>query len=297
MIIKYKILIPILFIIFNITLLAQKDSLQNRIGEIVKNSKGKVGVVAVDRKTGDKISINGKERFPMQSVFKFPLALKVLNEVDKGSLKLSHEIYIKSNEVVQYFWNPMQKEYGTGNLTLTIQQLLTLMVSKSDNNACDILFRLIGGPKVANDFIHGLDISDMAIVSTEREIQNNWNDQYKNWSSPNAMAQLLNKFVDGKILSKNSTKILWDLMVQSSTGSKKIRAGLPEGAIVAHKSGLSERNNKGITGASNDIGIVVMPDGRQVIIVVFITDSSDEEIEHEKLIAKITKTVLESIMK
>ena len=69
----------------------------------------------------------------------------------------------------------------------------------------------------------------------------------------------------------------------------RIKGQLPEGTIVAHKTGSSDTNEEGIIGAANDIGIVTLPNGRHFAISVFVTNSKENDETNEKIISDIAK--------
>ncbi len=84
---------------------------------------------------------------PMLSVFKFHIALAVLNQVDKGNLTLDQKILIKKSDLLENTWSPLREKYPDGNVELPLSEIITYTVAQSDNNGCDILLRLIGGTK------------------------------------------------------------------------------------------------------------------------------------------------------
>lgn len=285
-------LLPLFIILFiHTSAYAQMDSLRDKIELIAEKAKGDVGVCIIGLENNDTISFNGNGRFPMQSVYKFPVALAVLNQVDKGILSLDKKIYVKKKELLPKTWSPLRKKYPKGNVKISLSELLTYTVSMSDNNGCDILFRLVGGTKMVNDYIHNIGIKDIAIVATEEEMHKDWNVQFTNWCTPIAMGNLLNKFNNGEILSQNSTKFLRRVMEETSTGPKRIKGLLPAGTIVAHKTGSSGSNEEGVMGALNDVGIVTLPNGNHFAIVVFISNATADENVCENIIAEITKVV------
>ena len=225
----------------------------------------------------------------MQSVFKFHLALMVLHEVDSGKLSLDQKIHLTKNDLNQKTWSPLAKKYPGGEVNLSLKDILTYTVSESDNNGCDILFRLVGGPQKVNEYIHSLGIKGVSIKATEEEMHKDWNVQYSNWSTPSAAVQLLHKFYKGDILSKKNFDFLWNLMSGTKIGTNRIKSMLPEGTIVAHKTGGSGANDKGITAATNDIGIIRLPNGNHFALAVFISDSKEKNEVNEKIIAEISK--------
>jgi beta-lactamase class A len=269
---------------------AQKDSLRTRIEHIIERVRGRVGVAIIDLDNNDTLTFNGDGRFPMQSVYKFPLALTVLNQVDKEIFSLDQQIYVTKDDLLPNTWSPLREKYHNGNVNVTLAELLTSTVSESDNNGCDILFRLLGGPETVDKYIHSLGVTDIAIVATEEEMHKDWEVQYRNWSSPAAMAQLLSLFYHEKILSGKSREYLWQAMVKTSTGPGRIKGLLPMGTIVAHKSGSSGTNDHGVTAATNDAGIVTL-NGKHVAIVVFVSDATSEERICEVIIAEIARAV------
>jgi len=266
---------------------AGQKSLQDSLEQIAKDARGTVGVSILYKGTGRRISLNGKEHFPMQSVFKFPLALYILHEVDKGRLSLDQKIHIDKNDWPAKIYSPLRDSLKGLAATVPLRTLLQYTVSKSDNGGCDVLFKLAGGTSVVNDFIHHIGIKDIAIVATEAEMAKAWDVQYGDWCTPDAMTALLELFMDGKILKPTTTKLLMQWMINTTTGPGRIKGLLPPGTPVAHKTGTSNTNDKGITAATNDAGIITLPNGKPLIITVFVKDAAADESTREKVIARI----------
>jgi len=261
---------------------ALQDSLEN----IAKDARGTVGVSILYKGTGQRISLHGKDHFPMQSVFKFPLALYILHDVDNGRLSLDQKIHIDQKDWASKLYSPLRDSLKGQTTDLSLRTLLRYTVSSSDNSGCDILFKLAGGPHVVNDYIHQIGIKDIAIVATETEMAKAWDIQYGNWCTPDAMTALLERFMEGKILKPATTKILMQFMINTTTGPGRIKGLLPPGTPVAHKTGSSNTNDKGITAATNDAGIITLPDGKQLIITVFVKDAAADQATREGVIAR-----------
>ena len=285
---KYCILFLAFTLHFNATK-AQTSELKNKIEQITKDKKAKVGVAILDFSSKESLEVYGNDHFPMQSVFKFHLALAVLNQVDAGKFALNQKIFISKADLKPNWWSPLKDKYPNGDVDLPLSEILGFTVSQSDNLGCDILFKLLGGPKIVDDYISSLGVKDVAIVSNEEVMQADWNVQYKNYSSPLAAVKLLEKFYKKAILSKPSYDFLWKTMVETTTGVTKIRALLPKNTIFAHKTGWSGTNKEGLTGATNDIGIVTLPNGKQFAIAVFVTNSTEKEAINDAMIAEIGK--------
>jgi beta-lactamase class A len=268
-------------------------SLRDTFEKIAADARGQAGISLFQLETIEHISVNGHRHFAMQSVFKFPLALCILDAVDKGRFSLAQKIHIAGADWVQKTWSPMRDQYKSREIDISLLDLLSFTVSSSDNIACDVLFRLIGGTRVVNDYVHGLGIRNMEIAATEAQMHAGWNVQYKNWCTPDAMSALFELFYKGGHLSTTSTRLLMDLMTGTTTGAARIKGLLPPGASVAHKTGSGDTNPEGITAATNDAGIITLPDGRHLILVVLVGDSRADDSTRERVIARIAKVAFD----
>ncbi len=161
----------------------------------------------------------------------------------------------------------------------------------SDNVGCDLLLKLMGGPKVVEDFFHTNGIEDISIKINEETMQANWCLQFQNWTTPKAASKTLVKFYckNRKLLSKPSYDFFWKVMRETETGKNRIRSLLPKKTIVAHKTGTSGTNKEGLTAAVNDIGIVFLPNRKHFFISVLVSNSKENAEMNDKIIAEISK--------
>jgi len=244
---------------------------------------------AAFRAAPTRFAFNGNSHFPMQSVYKFPLGLYILDQVDKGRLSLDQKISIQKGDWEIHTYSPLRDKYQAADAEISVKEILSYTVSLSDNNGCDLLFRLAGGPGKVNDFIHSLGIKDIAITATEAEMHAAWDVQYRNWCTPLAMVALLKGFDSGKYLSPAGDSLLLQLMRAGAARIPRIGALLPPGTVVARKAGTSDTNAAGIAAATNDAGIITLPDGRHLLIAVFVKDSKADMATREGVIARIAR--------
>ena len=268
--------------------LAQQDSLHSQIEQIAAQSKGIVGVSLLAIESGDTLNYNGNARLVMHSVMKFPIAMTVLNLVDKGKYKLDKKFKVGKGDLHAGTWSPMRDKYPDG-AEITLSDLLGYMVSQSDNDACDFLLKKLGGPEVVEDYIQSLGIKGISIVASEGDMAKAWEVQYTNWCKPADVVHLLDIFYQHKALSKTSNDFLWKIMTETSTGPHRIKGLLPKDAVVAHKTGSSGTNKEGLTPATNDVGIITLPNGKHLAIAVFVCNSKADEATRELVIAQIAK--------
>lgn len=275
---------------------AQQDpaeTLRTRLHTITASAEATVGVGVLHLERGDTLTLNRAVKFPMQSVYKLPLAMTVFHLVDNHTLDLSQTVHLGKEDVAPETWSPLKKKYPEGNVDVTVADLLFYTVSASDNIGCDLLFRLVGGPATVNQYLHDRGFTKIHVVSTEAEMHTNENEQYRNWSDPMEMCRLLEALHRGKLLSDASSYHLLRLMRETSTGPMRIRGMLPPDVEVAHKTGTGGTDDKGTRSACNDVGIITLPDGTHVALSVFITRSAQAFESDEKLIALIARTVYE----
>jgi beta-lactamase class A len=267
--------------------------LKKQLQEIASEFDGEIGVAVLDLQNGTMVTLNEDKHFPMQSVFKFPLAVAVMDQVDKGKLSLDQKITLTKKDLLLDTYSPLRDKYEGQNASVSIKEILGYTVSHSDNNGCDILFRLLGGPQQVHNYIHSIGIKDIAIVATEEGMHKEWNVQFTNWCTPVAMTDLLKTFYQGNVLSKASHDTLLKIMEETTTGPKRIKNLFPQGTIVAHKTGTSDTKD-GVTAAINDVGIVTLPDGRHFAITVFASNSKATTENIEAVVAKIGKAAWDS---
>ncbi len=216
-------------------------------------------------------------------------AMAVLEQVDRGKLTLAQGVHVAAGDLQPDTFNPLRDRYPLGNVDLTLSELLRFTVSQSDNNGCDMLFRMLGGTKTVDAYVRGLGVSAVAIAATKIGMPRQHDLQFTTWSEPAGMLQLLDLFQRGKVHQATSREFLLRLMTETETGPRRLKGLLPPDTVVSHKTGTSSTDEKGVTAASHDVGIVTLPNGRHVAMVVFVTDSQAAEDIRERTIAEIAR--------
>ena len=263
------------------------EKLRSQIEELARPTGGHAGVAVSLTENGELISINGQQHFPMQSVYKLPIGMTVLHQIDQGKLNLDQKVEFKPAEFVRVgMHSPIRDKHPQG-AALSLRDLLTYAVSESDGTASDVLLRVVGGGEVVRKYLQELGVDGMMVLDTEKEIGKNPDVQYRNWATPEAAITLLKVVAAGRSLTPESHKILLQLITETPTGPKRIKGLLPPGTVVAHKTGTGA--TEGMVRALNDIGVVTLPDGRKLAIAVFISDTKLDRDACEAVIAKISR--------
>lgn len=269
---------------------AHEPWVQKDIVRFADEAKGKVGVGAIDLQTGEYFSLNDDGHYPMQSVYKLPISLAVIKMYENQHLDLDQKVKVTKDDFVRIGQaSPIRDKFPDGT-EMSVRDLIGYALEESDGTASDVLMRVAGGAARVQEYLGTLGITDMKVVNTEKEMGADWQTQYQNWATPGAAVALLQALYEGRALSSTTGReLILQMMTNSTTGPKRIR-GLLEDAPVAHKTGTSGTQN-GITAATNDIGIVTLPNGKHIAVAIFVSDSPVDEKTREAVIAKITKVL------
>ena len=284
-----RILLFISALLCNLNLcLGQTPELKKEIEIIVGGKDLKLGLALYDFSTGKSISINGNDKYPMQSVFKFPIGVALLDCVSRGEFSLSDSVTLTKADLLPDLWSPIRERWPEG-VRLPLVSVMTYMVALSDNSATDFLIHKIGGVARIQDIINRLGAKKINIRNTEAEIQGSWSVQFDNWTTPNAMVDFLRLMNDGKLLDKANTAVLWEIMASASSGS--VNRLVSKTVTFARKTGYSGVNSQGIIAAQNDVGIIEFEDGRRVAYAIFLTDSTLGTDAGYDILAQIGKAI------
>jgi beta-lactamase class A len=284
---------------------AAGDSLSDPLLGIAERSGGHMGVAAAELGgSGRSVHVNGAEAFPMQSVFKLPLAVHVLRLVDEGRLRLDRPVTITAADMVpRQAHSPIRDRWPQG-VTLTVEELLAAILVQSDGTAADVLLALTGGPQAVTARLRGLGIVGIRVDRNERQLAQDlmsgapgamarYLADPRDTATPEGAVALLVKVAEGAGLTPASHARLLRWMTESTPGARRLKGRLPAGASVAHKTGTGP-TIAGVNACTNDIGIITLPGGRRIAIAVFVKASRAPEAAREGAIADAARAVYDA---
>jgi beta-lactamase class A len=299
---------------------ARMEKLERQIQAVIRGAEGEVGVIAKHLESGDEISVNGSSSYPMASVFKLPVLVEILAQVKEGKFRLEDEISIQNTD--QHLGSGILADLTAPGVRLSVRNLVQLMMMISDNSAADILLEKVGAENVNRrlkqfgidgisvnrtcqelimDFV-GLDYEKFRGLSLDqvaaeyrkmggrspeafKTAVEAFNSNPEDQSTPQGMTSLLEKIFRKEILDPESCELILSIMLECQTGEARIRAGLPRGTPLAHKTGT-------IAGTVNDTGIITLPDDQgHVALTVFTKGFLGKTSEVEDMIARIARFV------
>ncbi|HEX3659873.1 MAG TPA: class A beta-lactamase [Acidobacteriaceae bacterium] len=270
---------------------AAQISLQSQIARIAAQAHGRVGVACSLPGMSMDCDFQADELLPMQSAYKLPIAVVVLHAVEEGRLSLTQKLRFLPTDIgAPDEYSPLKDAHPHGGVDVPVQELLQRMIEPSDNVACDILLRTLGGPAAVDRSLRSLGFAGIHIVDYERTVDRDEHLQYRNAASPRALVILLRRLADRSPLSPQHTALLLGWMTDNHTGDNRIRAELPPGTVVADKTGSAGQNRPRMN-ATNDVALITLPDGRKLAVAVLVADAQAPFPVRERVIARIAKAI------
>ena len=239
------------------------------------------------------IALNGNDRFPMASVYKIPIAAYALKLSETHLLDFDRMVYLMPEDL-RMGSGIIASRFTLPGVSLSLKNLMRLMIEDSDNTATDLILNLCGGPKKVSEFLDQRGITGMRVDDTILEYFKNYESpSYQpdnDTTTPQAMVNLLIALQRGQIITHDSFEFLFECMKRCRTGLNRIKAGLPTTAILGQKTGT-------MPGITNDVGIIQMPKGQGfLMIAIFIKESKSAVSEREHMIAQITRYIYNRII-
>lgn len=294
----------------------ERAALQRDFELLAAGFDGRVGICAADARGAT--CINADRPFSLQSVMKLVVGLAVMDAVDNGKFRRDTPLLVQRDDLSLYV-QPLAKLVGEAGYRTAIGDLVRRAIVDSDSAAADILVTKLGGPDKVQEFLNRKGVRGLRIDRDERHLQTEivglrWRPEYvdaktldtaianvshaertaayrryqadpRDTATPHAMASLLQQLAAGRLLSPASTKYVMDVMAQTVTFPDRLKAGVPNGWTIGHKTGTSG-SWEGVTAATNDVGVLTAPDGGIVTIAAFIGDSRAPSAERAALMAK-----------
>ena len=297
-------------------------TLEPRLTQLARAARGEVGVSLFHVETGTRLfSFNGKQPFAMASVYKLPIAFELLTQIAERRLTFDQVVAIGPRDIRACC--TLSRHHPGGGITLTLRELLDLMITESDNTAGDAVLKAVGGPSAVERRLNALGFTGIHVNRYEGdiafemmgvaepppksewtlELQRNrinsvplvellaararYTTDLRDTATPDDMAAFLLKLQRGELLPRHYTDLLLDLLARVKTGPRRLKDRLPSDIVVAHKTGTTAV-------VVNDVGIISLPDnGGHLALAVFVMNGG-RAVAMQKVISDIGAAVYES---
>lgn len=303
---------------------ALSPDLQSAIHDAWINFPGTTGIAVFKLDGGGQVGERMDQLFPQQSVSKLWVAMTVLDQVDRGILRLDQNVRITKNDLAVFHQPIRDRVLANGEVNETIRNLLLNAITASDNTANDSLLRTAGGPEAVQKFLLSKNLGNIRFGPGERALQSaiaglKWQQDYAigrrfyaardalpyrerkasldrylanpiDGASPGAIVNALARLAKGDLLSTQSTGLMLAYMGQVKSGPNRLKAGVPGGWSFVHKTGTGQDLPPVSTGY-NDVGIMTAPDGSRYAVAVMLADTTASVPERMAFMQSISRLV------
>jgi beta-lactamase class A len=263
------------------------SALEATFDRIVRAARADVGVALIHVESGAWFAVHGDQRYPMASVYKLPIAVELLTQVSQGALTMDRLVPIGPSDIRACC--TLSRKHPQGGVSLSVAELLELMIIESDNTAADVVLKLVGGPPIVERRMRALGFTAINVNRYEGDIafemtgvvnppplaewtlelqrrlvsevtpaaldaaRARYTTDPRDTATPEEMARFLGRLQLGDLLPRRYTDLLLDLMARAQTGPRRLKALLPPETVVAHKTGTTAI-------VINDVGIIALPE-------------------------------------
>lgn len=251
----------------------------------LETGQARLGVCFLDSATGEVSGHRLSEHFAFCSTFKLPLVAACLREADHGRLDLAEVLPYTRSELLP--WAPVTgKHVDKGGLSVAV--LAQAAQELSDGLAANLLVRRLGGPASVTAKFREMGDSVTRLDRYEPDLGLVLSGDLRDTTTPLAMAQLVQGITTGEVLRPDTRDRLLGWMENTSTGTRRLRAGLPSGWRSGNKTGTGRA--EGTTNKCNDVAITFPPRHKPIIIAVYFDSgeyAAQVEARHEAVVAEV----------
>jgi len=268
---------------------ADKQQLLAAIQQVFSSQPGVFALAAKHLPDGDTLFINEREMFHAASTMKTPVMIEIFRQAAEGKIRLEDTLPVRNEffsivDGSSYQLTPaddsddeVYQKIGTGQ---TIEYLLFHMITRSSNLATNLLMTLATGEQVTAT-LRNLGAPTMQVMRGVEDSKA-YRQGLNNVTSAFDLMKVFEQIALGKAVNKEASQQMVNILLQQFY-KDLIPAKLPEGTRVAHKTGW-------ITGVHHDSGIIFLPGGGQLVLVLLSKKATDEPAT-KQMLATIARLV------
>jgi beta-lactamase class A len=247
---------------------------------------GQLGVYALNTANGKQLAQRATQRFAFCSTFKVMAVGAVLQRSSKDPGLMDEHVIYGTDSLVPN--SPVTSKHLGGD-GLSNADLCAAALQYSDNAAANLLLRELGGLSAVNDFARSIGDDTFRLDRWETALNEALPNDWRDTSTPQAMAKSLQKLTLGDALGAPQREQLVTWMRGNTTGNERIRAGVPDGWSVADKTGTGDY------GTTNDLALVWPPGKPPLVIALYYTQDQKDAKANSEVLAAATRIVVEAL--
>lgn len=243
-----------------------------------------IGLSAIETYNNTHINFNANKRFPMDSTSKVMTVAAILKKSESDPALLKQIIFFTKEDVKKSGYAPITRKHVKSGMT--VSNLCAAALEYSDNAAVNQLMKILGGPNQVTQFARSIGDQKYFLVRWEPKLNSAIPNDKRDTTTPEAMADSVQKLVLGHALNNSQRALLVDWMKRCKTGDHRIRAGVPHDYLVADKTGT------GGYGSIGDIGVIWRTHKSPVVLAVYVRQNEKNAHTPDKVIAQATRILM-----
>lgn len=300
------------------------QALDQELERLGKAFPGRVGI-AVARVGCPWLAGHNEQRyFPQQSVSKLWVALAVLDAADRKILQIDSKVAVTRSDLTVFNQPLRYAVLERGAATYSLRELMRYALSLSDNTANDVLLRKVGGPAAIRSMLQRKGLAGIRFGPGEKRLQSaiaglRWQSDYSlgrsfyearaklptaervaaldayladpvDGAQPAGIVRAMAALAEGRLLSSAATEVMLDELSRTRSGPLRLKAGVPNGWRVYHKTGTGQELGSRATGY-NDVALLRSPAGDFYAVAVMIGETRAAIPARMKLMQTVSRTV------
>jgi beta-lactamase class A len=242
-----------------------------QLDQLVSAFPGGAGLWIGDAKTSKPLySHDADEPVITASLYKLALLAEAERRVEAGELHYSDIITIEAEDITE------DGSFEVAGTQLTLDEALEVMITISDNGAALALWHMLGAENV-NAMLRAAGVNDFSVFV-------NWGVD-DNVATPAAIGTLFTLLAKRELVSASASDRMVARLARQQINDR-LPAALPEGVVVAHKTG-------NLPGLTHDAGIIFTPSGPRVVVAMT-WDAFDADAY--AFIAQVASTVYSTLL-
>ncbi|RKT81954.1 beta-lactamase class A [Saccharopolyspora antimicrobica] len=251
------------------------------LAELERRYDARVGLYAINVRTGRTLVNRPDERFALCSTFKTYAVAALLRDHGLSSGYFDKVIRYTKDDLVSY--SPeTEKHVDTG---MTVRALCEATMKLSDNTAANLLLRERGGPQSIAPFARSIGDPTTRLDRWETELNTAIPGDERDTSTPAGLAAGYRALVLGDALAAPERDQLTEWLLANTTGDECIRAGVPPTWRTGEKTGAGDY------GTRNDAGVTWTEDGTPIVIAILTTRPRQDDEYRNELLADTARAV------
>jgi len=275
------------------TLLAQSPTtapLEARLRQIIQSSAAEVAVAYRALDGSRELFIDADTAFHAASTMKVPVMIELFRQARSGRLSLDEQLTVRNEFHSIVDGTPYKlsegddsdtEVYAAAGRSLTLRHLCELMITVSSNFAANLLIERVGVENVRRT-VTALGADGMQVLRGVED-QKAFDKGMNNTTTARGLAVLLDRIAHGTAVDAAADSEMLAILKRQKFNDA-IPAGLPEGTVVAHKTGS-------ITRIHHDAAIVFA--ARPYVLVLLVRGIEDQK-KSAALMAELSRAVYDA---